>query len=230
METIDDLVLIIVAAGASARYGGKEKQLESLDGLPVFLHSVKRLSPLAKATVIAVPLDRMQLYEETTAKYGLASAALHYVEGGCSRTASVRSALAMAASLQENGIVAIHDAVRPLARPEMLLRLVDAARAFGGAAPGKRVSDTLLRTDADDNITEYVPRTGMWQVATPQVFRLRELLNAYDAAQNQDFTDDTQVFMNNGGKVHMLEENVCNVKITYPEDLELCRCLLQSEN
>ena len=226
MERIEDLVLIIVAAGSSLRFGGREKQLELLGGLPVFLHSVKNLSPLAGACVIAVPQGKVGQYRDVAAKYGFVSDELHFVEGGSSRTASVRNALAKATSLLQGGIVAIHDAARPLAKQEMLRCLVEAARGFGGAAPGKKVSDTMLRTDENDNIVEYIPRTEIWHVATPQVFRLQELLNAYNAAQNQDFTDDTQVFLHNGGKVHMLQENACNVKITYKEDLELCRSLL----
>ena len=226
METIEDLVLIIVAAGSSERFGGREKQLELLNGLPVFLYSVKNLSPLARATVIAVPQGKLAHYRDVAVKYGFASNELHFVEGGSSRTASVRNALAKAASLLQEGIVAIHDAARPLASWEMLRCLVKTARVFGGAAPGKKVSDTMLRTDENDNIAEYVPRTGIWYVATPQVFRLQELLNAYNAVQNQDFTDDTQVFLHNGGQVRMLQENACNIKITYPEDLELCRSLL----
>ena len=226
MERIEDLVLIIVAAGSSERFGGREKQLELLGELPVFLHSVKRLSPLAKATVIAVPSGRIPFYMETAAKYDLESDALHFVEGGSTRTTSVRNALLKAASLLHDGIVAIHDAARPLAKPEMLQLLINTARDFGGAAPGKKVSDTMLRTDEKDNIVEYIPRTELWHVTTPQVFRLQELLNAYNAVQNQNFTDDTQVFLRNGGKVHMLQENDCNIKITYPEDLELCRNLI----
>lgn len=228
MAKIEDLVLIIVAAGSSERFGGREKQLELLGGLPVFLHSVKKLSPLARATVIAVPQGDVVRYRDIAAKYGFAEEVLHFVEGGSSRTASVRNALAKAASLLQEGIVAIHDAARPLASQEMLRCLVKTAREFGGAAPGKKVSDTMLRTDENDNISEYVPRTGIWRMATPQVFRLQELLKAYNAVQNQDFTDDTQVFLRNGGKVHMLHENACNIKITYPEDLELCRSLLPS--
>ncbi|MBQ7176413.1 MAG: 2-C-methyl-D-erythritol 4-phosphate cytidylyltransferase [Victivallales bacterium] len=226
MERIEDLVLIIVAAGTSERFGGREKQLELLGGLPVFLHSVKNLSPLAGACVIAVPQGKLAHYRDVAVKYGFASDKLHFVEGGSSRTASVHNALAKAASLLQDGIVAIHDAARPLASQEMLRCLVKTARDFGGAAPGKEVSDTMLRTDENDNIAEYIPRTGIWHVATPQVFRLQELLNAYNAVQNQAFTDDTQVFLHNGGKVRMLQENACNIKITYQEDLELCRSLL----
>ena len=226
MEKIEDLVLIIVAAGTSERFGGREKQLELLGGLPVFLHSVKNLAPLAGTCIIAVPQGRLAHYRDVAVKYGFASNELHFVEGGDSRTASVRNALAKAVSLLQDGIVAIHDAARPLASQEMLRNLVRTARDFGGAAPGKKVRDTMLRTDENDNIVEYIPRTGIWHVATPQVFRLQELLNAYNAVQNQDFTDDTQVFLRNGGKVHMLQENDCNIKITYPEDLELCRRLI----
>ena len=225
MERIKDLVLIIVAAGSSRRFGVQAKQLELLGGLPVFLHSVKNLSPLAKATIIAVPQDGIQHYMEIAAEYGFNNEGLHFVKGGASRGASVQNALKKAQSIISEGIVAIHDAARPLARGEMLLRLVEEARNCGGAAPGKMVGDTLLKADADNFITESVPRDGIWQVATPQVFRFSELLDAYAKLKGSAYTDDTQVFMKNGGRVRIVQEDEYNAKITYKYDLEIYRQL-----
>ena len=229
MEKIKDLVLIIAAAGSSSRFGIQAKQLELLSGLPVFLHSVKNLSPLAKTTIIAVPKGKIQLYMEIAEEYGFKQEELLFVEGGDSRGASVKNALKKAQSIISEGIVAIHDAARPLAQPKMLLRLVDEARICGGAAPGKMVSDTLLKTDAENIITESVPRKGIWQIATPQVFRFRELLDAYAKLQEADFTDDTQVFMATGGKVRIIQEDDFNAKITYKCDLDVFRRLLRNQ-
>ena len=225
MDRMEDLVLIIVAAGSSTRFGDREKQLELLNGLPVFLHSVRELSGCARATVIATPKGRAGEYRETAAKYSF-TAGLHFVEGGLCRSESVKNGLRKAVEILENGIVAIHDAARPLARTETLLELVASARAFGGAAPGKKATDTLLKADDENMMNDCVPRAGIWQIATPQVFRLGELLAAYNAAGEHEYTDDTQVFFNNGGKIKIIEERYPNVKITYKEDLERIRRLL----
>ena len=225
MEQIKDLVLIIVAAGISIRFGSREKQLELLNGLPVFLHSVKELSGCACATVIATPRGRAVAYQEIAEKYGFYNG-LHFIEGGACRSESVRNALEKACGIIGNGIVAIHDAARPLAKKETLLELVTAAREFGGAAPGKKATDTLLKADGENIMEGCIPRAGIWQIATPQVFRMKELVDAYNAAGEQEYTDDTQVFFNNGGKIKIIEEKQSNLKITYKEDLERIRSLL----
>jgi len=211
------LSVIIVAAGASSRFQG-EKQLTLLNGLPLFLHSVREYLPMADAMVVAVPRGRLEEYRGIVAQYGLSSDKMRLTEGGGTRTQSVRNALA--ALDAQDGIVAIHDAARPLAKAAMLAELVTAARQWGGAAPGVPSTDTLLLTDEQDIMVGVIPRQNTWRVATPQVFQLPQLREAYaNLREDAVFTDDTQVFHAAGGTVKLLLEKSPNPKVTYPGDL-----------
>ena len=111
-------------------------------------------------------------------------------------------------------------------------RAEDTASRIGGAVPGSRVVDTLLLSDGQDTVRHAVPRDNLWRVSTPQVFRFDALLEAYarlcaPGAPPVSMTDDSQVFIANGGCIKLVEEDADNMKITFPEDLKRAEWLLK---
>ena len=215
--------LIIVAAGSSTRFGG-DKQTALLCGMPLFLHSVKNLSSLASECVVVVPPGRTEEFRALAARSGFDG--LLCVEGGPNRTDSViRGLSALKAS---KGLVAVHDAARPLATSALLERLMAAAEQTGGAIPGHPVVDTLMRADDAGIAVERVPRDGVWAVSTPQVFDLERLREAYRSQNGRLFTDDSQAFMAAGGRVSIVPEDAPNLKVTYPDDLKAAEACLSA--
>ena len=210
-----ELSLLIMAAGASTRFG-KDKQTVLYKGMPLFLHSVKNLGGMATELLLVVPKGRIAEFTQLARDYGVYD--LKCVEGGETRTESVR--LGLAALESKGGFVAIHDAARPLATKELLSAVLKAATISGGAIPGHKVVDTMMRTDANGIITAPIDRENAWAVSTPQVFDLQRLLAAYNVLGGKSFTDDAQVFMANGNKVAIVEETCPNTKITFPNDIE----------
>jgi len=220
---MSNLGIILVAGGSSTRFGA-DKQFALLAGLPVFLHSVRAFLPSATELVLVVPSGRQEDFHGKIVQYKLDTPKIRFATGGATRSESVQNGLG-ALSFTE-GIVAIHDAARPLATAELLMKLVEAAEQFGGAAPAHPVTDTLLMADASNRMTGVQPRDHLWQVATPQVFQLQPLLEAYRHAAGQPFTDDTQVFFHDGGHVQIVPDSSDNLKITYPEDLARAESIL----
>ncbi|MDR0931562.1 MAG: 2-C-methyl-D-erythritol 4-phosphate cytidylyltransferase [Victivallales bacterium] len=214
---IPDLSIVIVAGGSGRRFGG-DKLLFELDGLPVFLHSVKRFLPLAvpgKLTVV-YPKGRGEEFTKC-AEHFLPGEKIVWVEGGAIRTDSVRNGLE--AIEPKTGIVAIHDAARPLASVDLLERLVAETRRCGGAIPGKIVTDTLKRCKESNLIEETVSRTGLWRVETPQVFHLAQLYRAYRQNPGADFSDDAGIYTYAGFTCAVLDNPDDNTKITYFNDI-----------
>ena len=220
---MSNLGIILVAGGSSTRFGA-DKQFALLAGLPVFLHSVRTFLPYATELVLVVPSGRQEDFHNKIVQYELDSPKIRFATGGATRSESVQNGLA--ALSFTDGIVAIHDAARPLATADLLMKLVEAAEQFGGAAPAHPVTDTLLVGDETNRMTGVQPRDHLWQVATPQVFQLQPLLEAYRHAAGQPFTDDTQVFFHDGGHVQIVSDSSDNLKITYPEDLARAESIL----
>jgi 2-C-methyl-D-erythritol 4-phosphate cytidylyltransferase len=150
---------------------------------------------------------------------------LAVVEGGATRSASVRSALAAAGDV---GAVLVHDAARPLVEPALfgatLAALADADAAIAAA----RVSDTIKEAGADGVVVATLDRGRLWAIQTPQAFRAAALRRALAAGEDvlAQATDDAWLVERAGGTVRVVESSAANFKITTPHDLRVAELLL----
>jgi 2-C-methyl-D-erythritol 4-phosphate cytidylyltransferase len=143
------------------------------------------------------------------------------VDGGATRTASVRAALA--ATGEAVDAVLVHDAARPLTPPEVVARvlaaLADGARAVVPVLP---VMDTVVVIDDDGLVTGAVPRSPLRRVQTPQGFDRATLVSAYAALEDgAELTDDASVVRAAGVPVHTVAGDDRAAKVTVAHDLEL---------
>lgn len=136
--------------------------------------------------------------------------------GGTTRTASVMSGLSCIDAPQ--GLVAIHDAVRPFVSPAIINKSFDCALAKGSGVVAVSLKDSLRKRDGNKSVA--VDRSEFVAVQTPQTFLLSNIRNAYDRLENgQSFSDDATVLESAGFEVHLVEGSYANKKITTPEDL-----------
>ncbi len=145
-----------------------------------------------------------------------------WVEGGPSRSASVRNALEAA---PEATVVVIHDAARPLITPDLVSRCVDALSGVDGVIAAAPVSDTIHVASSDLLISGSPDRSSLWAAQTPQVFRAEVLRRAYDS--NEEATDEASLVAAVGGRVRLIEAPSENIKVTTPTDLRLAEALLR---
>lgn len=142
------------------------------------------------------------------------------IEGGDSRSASVRAGLALVPG--DATIVCVHDAARPFASPALYERVIAAVAAGADAAvPGIPVADTIKVVEADGTVVATPDRSTLVAVQTPQAFRASVLRAAHDAGG--DATDDAALIEQAGGTVVVVEGDHLNRKVTLPDDLEWAR-------
>ena len=224
------VAVVIPAAGKSSRFGGIEKKpFVSLDGRPVWLRSAELFwsrPDVSKVYVVVSPDDR----DEFRGRFGhlLAFQNAEIVTGGAERFDSVANALERIPSDVE--FVAVHDAVRPLVTPRLIDAVFATAAEKGAAMLAVPVADTLKRVDAENRITDTVPRAGLWQAQTPQVFRRDWLADAYArrASLSAEITDDSQLMEAAGHAVFVVPGALANFKITTRDDLELADAVLKA--
>lgn len=227
---------LIPAAGSGSRMGGNiEKQYLPLNSVPMIAHAISVLAReprLAKIFVVLSPTDKYwntypwQDWEERIE-------VLHC--GGATRAETVLNGLdAIVQVCAADDWVLVHDAARPCLPDEMLGKLLDevADDPVGGllAVP---MADTLKRAAADTGSgarTEAtVPRAGLWQAQTPQMFRHGKLSEALRAA-GSDMTDEASAIEQLGLQPRLVESDSRNLKVTYPQDLELAGLILGKLN
>ena len=216
--------VIITAGGTGSRMGSeKPKQFLELNGLPVLMHSIRAFYQYSADIKIIVTLPEMHIADWKILCQGHHFEIPHSVcPGGETRFESVRRGL----DHVEEGLVAIHDAVRPLVSHELITRCFENAREMGNAVPVIPLSDSVREVlNSESRPTD---REHLRLVQTPQVFDAALLKSAYRLAYRSSFTDDASVAEAFGLKLHLVEGDPRNLKITRPDDMLIAEALIKS--
>lgn len=217
---------IIVAGGKGLRMGGDlPKQFLPLAGRPVLMHTLEKFHAFSPdlSLILVLPHDQQLLWQQLCTQH-------HFdiphtlTDGGDTRFASSQRGLACIPADAE-GLVAIHDGVRPFVSPEVIRRCFDAAREDYAAIPVMPVTDTLRYVDRGHG--NNVMRAHFRTVQTPQVFDISLARQAFAQPYRDSFTDDASVVESLGCQVTMVEGNRENIKLTTPFDLLVGEALCQ---
>jgi 2-C-methyl-D-erythritol 4-phosphate cytidylyltransferase len=216
-------IAIIVAGGTGTRMKGKTpKQFIEVHGKPLIIYSFEAFFNYDNSIrfILALNAGYFSLWDEIIKKYPVFSGQT-IVPGGETRFHSVMNALKM---VEEESLVAIHDAVRPLVSQETISRCFDVAGINGSAVPCLEISESLREITSAGN--RPVDRDRFRTIQTPQVFRSDILKKAYKQRYRINLTDDATVVENAGHKITLVEGNRENIKITTQEDLILAARIL----
>lgn len=218
--------VIIVAGGKGLRMGSDvPKQFLPVGGVPVLMRTISCFAEAVPGVGIILVLPESQHgYWDSLCREHSFAVSHTVVNGGDTRFASSRNGL-MAIPADAQGLVGIHDGVRPFVSSEVIRRCYDAARSHGAAIPVMPVTDTL-RLVSPDGGGHNVLRSDYRVVQTPQVFDIGLARRAFDRPYSESFTDDASVVEAAGHRVTMVEGNRENIKLTTPFDLKIAESLL----
>ncbi len=218
---------LVPAAGSGTRMGSElPKQMLDLGGAPVLartLELLERAEAVEAVVVAAPPGGEADLTARCIEPFNL-SKPLRVVAGGARRQDSVAAAAGAALDMGAEYVL-VHDAVRPLAPPELFGAVLAAARRSGAAVAALPAVDTIKQAGGSGQVERTLERERLWQVQTPQGFALAPLLEALERAGREGFTatDEAGLIEWMGGTVELVEGARQNLKITTPEDLRLAR-------
>ena len=221
-------VALIVAAGRGNRAGqGKPKQYRDMpdgSGVSVLARSIAAFADneAISSVCVAIHKNDVKLYEKSITSCNNLDK-INYVFGGDDRQASVLNGLNALADGQPQSVF-IHDAARPFVSKALIARCLDNFADTDGVIPALPVTDTLKRAD-NGEITETVPRDGLYRAQTPQLFDFAKLLKAHKAAP-QGMTDDAAVAEQAGLRVCIIDGEAQNIKLTTEEDFAMTSTLL----
>lgn len=219
------------------RMGGETpKQFLELDGVPILIHTLRRLASCEAISeiILATRADGIARLEERCRQEKLRQP-IRVIKGGPSRQDSVAAALEHVSGDTE--FVVVHDAVRPFVTREQLCRVIEEARKCGAAILGIPAMDTVKevkRASLPEDvalISATIPRERIVLAQTPQVFRTGLLKAAFAkaAADEVNASDEAGLVERLGHQVHVVHGTERNIKITKPADMELARFYLDLE-
>ena len=199
------------------------KQFLLLAGKPVLFHTINAFFSYNNeiSIILVLPSSQISQWKELCDENHL-TIPHNIVEGGETRFHSVKNGLK---SIEEAGLIAIHDGVRPLVSNETISRVYNTAEKLGTAIPVLSVNDSIREISNKTN--KSVNRNNLKIVQTPQCFKSEIINKAYQQSYNEMFTDDATVVEKTGEEIFLVDGNNENIKITTAIDLLIAENLIQ---
>lgn len=214
---------VIVAGGKGLRMGNAvAKQFLPLAGKPVLYHTLKAFADAYQDMKLILVLPQEQLsYAQMVLQAFPDRLDVTIVAGGETRYHSVQNGLAV---IDGDGVVFVHDGVRPLVSVELIRKCYTQAVEKGSAIPAIAVVDSMRMVDGDNS--KPVNRDLMRSIQTPQTFRTDMLLTAFKQEYNEAFTDEATVVEAIGPQVFLVDGEKQNIKLTTPEDMMMAEMMM----
>jgi len=221
--------VIIVAGGKGLRMGSDiPKQFMTIGGKPILMHTMTRFHEYDPnmGMIVVLPHDQQDTWKQLCKEYHF-DIPHEVVDGGDTRFASSKNGLAAIPDDAE-GVVGIHDGVRPFVSREVIEECYEAARDEYAAIPVIPVTDTIRYVDRHGG-GKNVMRSDYRVVQTPQAFDISLVKQAFNQPYQDSFTDDASVVEALGCQVVMVDGNRENIKITTPFDLAIAEAFLKDK-
>ncbi len=214
--------VIVVAGGQGLRMGCDiPKQFLDVGGIPILMHTIRCFREYSHALhiILVLPESQQSLWHELCQKHNFAEDVM-IATGGQTRFDSVKNGLALIAD-DADGIVGIHDGVRPFVSQDVIHRCFEEAKEYGAVVPVMSIVETLWNKNG-----ERSNRDDFFLGQTPQTFKISLLKQAYQQPYEEGFTDDASVVLKFGHKVKFIKGNRENIKITTPFDLKIAESIV----
>ncbi len=227
----------ILAGGSGTRMGNPEKpkQFYLLGGKPILAHTVEKFCVMGAFDKVLVmsPESWLQQTRDILARQcPHFSDLIEVVAGGSTRNGTISNALSF---IQENcpvddgTVIVTHDAVRPFVTHRIISDNIVAAREYGACDTVIPATDTIVESLDGQHISAVPPRSNLYQGQTPQSFRVRELaglIAGISADEAASLTDACKIYVLRGKPVALVDGEVSNMKITYPQDMRVAESLV----
>jgi 2-C-methyl-D-erythritol 4-phosphate cytidylyltransferase len=209
---------IIVAGGSGTRMGAAmPKQFIEVANKPILMHTIAQFASYSAhlQLILVLPKAQIPTWQMLCKKHDF-NIAVRVVEGGATRFQSVKNGLQSIEA--SDGLVAVHDGVRPFVTPQLIGTGFEMAAQTGAAVACVPLKDSA-RLVMENGQSKAVNRAAYRLVQTPQTFGLAPMRRAFEAPEQPFFTDCASVFEHAGHAITLIDGLYENIKITTPEDL-----------
>lgn len=222
-------VVIIAAGGTGSRLNANlPKQYMLLQNKPVLMRTIDVFAPIVDEIIVVISEEMDSYWRELCNEHNFHTYH-HIVYGGTTRFQSVKNGLNYLLDQEKyrnfNDVtIAIHDAARPLVDPQLIIKSYELATTGTANVLASGSTNSIRIGTFEESLS--ADRTKIWQVQTPQTFPAHMLIEAYQQEESKLFTDDASVVEKIGYRIHLLESNNRNIKLTFREDFEIANIYL----
>ena len=228
---------VVLAGGIGSRMGNQDKPKQYLlvGDKPILIHTLEKFyieSDFEKVIVLC-PKEWIAHTKNLVRKYLKdEDGRVAVIPGGDTRNETIMNAIDYIdaeGNLDENTIIVTHDSVRPFVTQRIIEENIRYAKEVGACDTAMPATDTIVISEDNESISEIPERRRMYQGQTPQTFQALKLKKLYESLTEEEkgiLTDAAKIFVMKGERVHIVEGEVFNIKITYPYDLRVAEALI----
>lgn len=230
---------VVLAGGIGSRMGNveKPKQFMEVGGKPIIIHTIEKfvVNPSFERIVVLSPRQWIKYTQDVIRRYIQDTSRIDVIQGGATRNETIMNSICHIEEkygLDEDTVIVTHDSVRPFVTHRILEDNIRYAKETGACDTVIPATDTIVESVDHRCISSIPDRSRMYQGQTPQSFRAKKLRDVYHALTEEEkmiLTDACKILVLKGEKVHLVDGEVFNIKITYPYDLRVAEALLAGE-
>lgn len=236
---MSNVYALILAGGKGTRMGNveKPKQFMKIGDKPIIIHTIEKfvLQEAFKKIIILSPKQWISHTQDIVNKYIPNHQKIVIIEGGTTRNETIMNGISYIedlGQLTEETIIVTHDSVRPFVTHRIIEENIYYAQEFGACDTVISATDTIVESIDGELISTIPERKRMYQGQTPQSFcavKLKELYMGLTGQEKDILTDACKIMVLKGEKVHLVEGETFNIKITYPYDIRVAQSLLEGD-
>jgi len=221
---------IIPSGGIGKRINSSlPKQYIQINGKELIAYTLEIFQNCEQIDEIIIPAQKeyFNLLNIIKSKYGF-SKLNNIIKGGNERQISVFNAL-LSIPAEDDDLIVIHDAARPLLPNKVLLNAINTAREFNSTIVAIKAKDTLVK--GNEYVEDYISRDEIFYVQTPQIFKYKILYESMVLANKSNFigSDESILVQRASNKIKIVEGSIINYKVTTESDLDLLRLIVNIE-
>ncbi len=226
--------LLLMMGGSGTRLGAdRPKQYIEIDGIPIFFYILRSYTQLDCIDEIIIVSNEMWIdYVQQWVDRLQTDKEISIIAGGKTRSHSVYNGLkSISNRANDEDIVMFHDATHPYVDEPGTIAVIESIEEYGGATLGAFQYDTVYKMDDEGFITDVIPRQELVAGASPEGFKFGKIFPIYDQSTDEELESMTSggaLALEYGIKMKTIEANVINLKITYPQDLEIFKKTIHS--
>ena len=223
-------IAIIFAGGKGSRMGSDiPKQFLKIYGKEIIIHTLEKFQYNDNIDLIYVGCvkDYLDELEKLVKKYNITKIPIGgIIPGGNSGQDTIYQVLKKAEEENfGNSICLIHDGVRPLINDKVINDNINTVKKYGSAITATKAFETPIVSSDGSNIDKVLERNTIYTAQAPQSFYLKDILAAHEKIRNTEngynnpkIVYSCSLMIECGNKVHLIEGNRVNIKVTTVED------------
>lgn len=229
---------VILAGGIGSRMGNAEKpkQYLNIGNKPIILHTIEKfyVHEGFERLIVLCPKEWVE-HTRHLVQNNFPDDRVVVLEGGVTRNETIMNAIRYIEDeygLRDDTLLVTHDSVRPFLTHRIIEENIKYGLKYGAVDTVIPATDTIVESGDGDVISQVPDRSKMYQGQTPQTFNAKKLKELYYSLSEEEkdvLTDASKIFVIKGEKVHLVQGEVFNIKITYPYDLRVAESLLNNE-